>query len=209
MRKVDDLLRESLGGEVPPEVDGRLGERLDRFLAERRREAAGQAHGGTLLGRIADLALSLLASRAAAPVAVAVLLAGISLQWLGASSPATGPLPRLGATVSLSWEIRHAEAPVCEGGGALGELAPEALSGRVYRDWALVRREGSASAGARLLFRALDEPAYYEMETEPGSFRPRRLRRLALLPSQAPGAPVDACEWPPSEAGAGPEGRSR
>lgn len=208
--EVDGLLRDGLPDDLPPEVEARMDERLDRFLEDRRREAARtETLAERFLRALAGLGRPLLGNAAAVPVALAVLLAGATLQWLGAPPRSSGGLPRLAATVTIAWEIQHAGAPRCEGGGSLGDLAPGALSGRVWRDWTLVRQEGSASTGARLLFRALDEPAFYELSTDPGSFRPRRLRRLEVSPSATPGAPVDGCEWPPAAGGpATTEGRT-
>ncbi|KAA0256107.1 hypothetical protein FBQ97_04115 [Acidobacteria bacterium ACD] len=199
--EVDDLLRRELPDDLPPAVEARLAARVDRFLADRRREAARPATLGERLLSLVAAARPLLDGRAGVLAATALLVAGVSFQWVGAFRTGSGPLPRLSATVTIAWEIQHAGAPRCEGGGSLGDLAPGALSGRVWRDWALVRQEGSASTGARLLFRALDEPAFYELSTDPGSFRPRRLRRLEVSPSATPGAPVDGCEWPPAAGG--------
>lgn len=210
---IDDLLREGLPDDLPAEVEARLDRRIDQVLAERRRPVArGRPTPGAIVAALfgpggPTVAARRVAVSAAVPVALALLVAGAALQGLGVRRPSVS-VPRLNAAVSLAWAIGSTEAPRCSLGGALGDLAPAALSARVYRDWALVREERSGSSAMRLLFRALDEPAFFEVEVDAGSFRPRRLRRLAESPSATPGAVVDTCEWPPT-AGTAPEGRSR
>ena len=73
---VDDLLKRTLAGELPPDIAAGMRRRIDRFRAEKTNESALSSPGAWLLPRTVWAVL-----------AVLMLMAGILLEGTGGSSP--------------------------------------------------------------------------------------------------------------------------
>lgn len=202
--EVDARLRDALRDDLPPGVERRLARRFD-LERERRRAAAGTNVLERFLAELA--ARTIVPAQLASPAALVLLLSGTLLQTLGPGSAAAGSVLGLNAVASVSEAIRVAGPLLCAGRPGAESLSPEALSRRVYRSWVLV----GSGVGERLVFRALDESALYEVEVDPGTYRPKRFRRLAGAGSPRRDGEMEECEWPASPAGVGVtgEGRSR
>lgn len=193
---VDARLKEALPDDLPAAVQLRLERRVAEFVELRKAEARGPGGFLLVLGRfLDDVTRSPVLVRLAVPGAIVLVVSGALLQAGGAAARGSDLISRLSAVASVSAAIRNAGPLVCAGRPGFEEQSPETLSDRVYRSWILVETARNET-GARLVFRALDESARYELEVDPASFRPRRLRRVEATGVATRGRAAEECTWP-------------
>lgn len=193
---VDARLKESLPDDLPSSVQLRLERRVTEFVELRKAEAREPGGFLLVLGRfLDDLTRSPVLVRLAVPGAIALVVSGALLQAGGAAAGGSDLISRLSAVASVSAAIRNAGPLLCVGRPGLEGHSPETLSERVYRSWILVESTRNET-GARFVFRTPDEPARYELEVDPASFRPRRLRRVEATGEATRSRAAEECTWP-------------
>lgn len=193
---VDACLKEALPDDLPAAVQLRLERRVSEFVELRKAEAREPGGFLRVLGRfLDDVTRSPVLVRLAVPGAIVLVFSGALLQARGAAGGGSDLISRLSAVASASAAIRNAGPLLCAGRPGLEEQSPETLSDRVYRSWILVESARNETR-ARLVFRALDESARYELEVDLASFRPRRLRRVEAGGEATRGRAAEECIWP-------------
>lgn len=198
---VDARLRAALRDDVPHGVAGRLERRAATEVARRRSRA-------TYADLLDGLFPAPLLSRLAIPAALVLLSSGALLQETVRPSAALEALSRVSVAASASRALGGASPLLCGTGSPLEGLGPEVLSRRAFRSWLLVDAESVVGGRMRLVFRAPEEAARYEIVVDAASFRPRTIRRTRPDAQGAAGGASDECSWPDG-AVRGSEGRSR
>lgn len=170
----DALLRETLSDDLPPDVEARLEQRLEGFLASRVR-----GRRLTPLGHLwqALTAMPELRRRGVIAVSAAVLMA-CGLAWHATAGPPAlaESLTRVQLTVAIADALRAASSMHCTGEAAERFHSPADLAARLYGAW--VQTGAARRDGAILVnFAGADDGATYELSVDPVTMRPYELRR--------------------------------
>ncbi len=212
---VDALLRAALPDDLPPDVESRLDDQVERFLADRRNSIPTRIAAVTdWLASVRELVGDRIAARSLhAAASAALVLCGIGLHAAGRPGTFAASVDRVKEPVAVWRAIDRATAMRC-GSAASADLgSPAEFAERVYRQWVPVGSTVDATGTTDMLtFRSPRDGAQYTLEVDRESMLPRRIVK-ALPPGTKliDGGSYDAgCTWerPESErasaAGPGP-----
>ena len=184
---VDTLLRVTLPDDLPPDLEARLENRVERFLADRRR---GTARTSRLLSlRVLTVAAS-----------AVLVVCGVALDAVGRPGVVAASMLRVNEAVTLWDTVRRAASMKCTGVAGDDFRSPADLADRVYRDWVLVDSAVvPAEAATVLTLQSPGERAQYELVVDPGTKLPRRIVKTWLSGARPPHRPAKgydaSCTW--------------
>jgi hypothetical protein len=179
---VDTLLRTTLPDDLPPDLEARLHNRIERFLLDRRSRA------GRSLAAVPRFAF--LSARADAwrtvrvlhvAASAALVVCGIALNAVGGPGLFAASMLRMNESVTLWETVRRASSMRCTGVAQDDFGSPADLADRVYRRWVLVSSAFAPTEAAMVLtFESPGERAQYELVVDPRSKLPRRVVKTWL-----------------------------
>ena len=177
---IDVLLQTTLPDDLPPDVETRLDDQVERFLANRRYAIRGPVATVTdWLAAIRAYVGDGIAARALHVAAsAALLLCGIALHAAGRPGAFAASVDRVKEPVAVWRAIDRATVMRCGGAAAADLGSPAELAERVYRQWVPVASTIDATGRTAVLtFRAPRDGAQYTVEVDRGSMLPRRIVR--------------------------------
>lgn len=188
---VDALLRATLADDLPPDVEARLQNRVERFVEERR--------GGPAAARWVAPPFSFDVRLLRVAASVVLIVCGIVLHAAGRPGALAGSVERVNDSVTLWEAVRRASSVACAGEAREDLGSPADLANRLFDRWALEDSCFDRSERATVLtFRATAERARYRLVLDPGSGLPRRVvkTRLDAAPAGPAAAAYDSvCTW--------------
>ncbi len=196
---IDDLLRAALTDDLPSEVEDRLDEQIDRFVAGRHRR--GRLRPAAMSDQIAraralpwQFGLGLRVAAAAALVACGIALHG----WAGPRLFAA-PVARVQDSIALWSAIVRAPSMTCAG-AARDDLGSQAdFAERVYWRWVLVASQSDATRTMVLTFSSEADGAQYAVHVDRESMLPTRVVKTPLGHAARLGVAVTgydaSCSW--------------
>ncbi len=206
--EVDTLLRTTLADDLPPEVEDRLNEQVERFLAVRRRRVRRPLSG--MFDRFVGARASAMLYRAGLGLRLAgcaaLVVCGIALHGPGASHVFAASVVRVRESAALWRAIERAPSMQCSD-AARDDLGSSAeFADRIYRRWVLVRVGRDVTGALHLTFTSPSDSAQYDVHVDRESMLPNRVVKTPLggtAPPRSSSAGYDAgCRWdmqPPQE----------
>lgn len=179
---VDTLLRTTLLDDLPPEVETRLRNRIERFLVDRRsgaRNGLAAVPWFASASAWADAWRTVRVLRVAASAALVVC--GIALHTVGRPGMFAASMLRMNESVTLWETVRRASSMKCAGVAQDEFASPADLANKVYRHWVLVDSAFAPTEAATVLtFESPGERAQYKLVVDPSSKLPRRIVKTWL-----------------------------
>lgn len=201
---IDTLLQAALPDDLPPNVEARLNDRVDRFLVDRRLGARPRlaALSGRLTPARAWIALWQTGHGLRLAVSAALVVCGIGLQAAGGPGLFAAPVGRVQESVALWKALRDAASVECTGAARDDLGSPAQFADRVYRRWVLVASRIDATATDMVLtFTSPDDGSRYELSVDPRSMLPHRVVKTMLAGVTRPGGMATgydtSCKWEP------------
>jgi hypothetical protein len=206
---VDALLRTTLPDDLPPDVEARLNDQVERFLAERRRSIRDPIADVTdwLASALALVGDGLAARTLRVAASAALVLCGIALHAAGRPGAFAASVDRVKEPVAVWRAIDRATVMRCGGAAAADLGSPAELAERVYRRWVLVASTIDATGTTAVLtFGSPGDGAQYTLVADRRSMLPRRIVKTLPPGSKVTdrgGAYAAGCTWetPGSESG--------
>jgi hypothetical protein len=201
---IDTLLQTALPDDLPPDVEARLNDRVDRFLIDRRLMASGRLT--VLSGRLTParvwVALWQTGHSLRVAASAALVVVGIVLHTAGGPGLFAAPVARVQESAALWKALRNAGSMRCTGAARDDLGSPTQFADRVYRRWVLVASRIDATATDKVLtFTSPDDGSRYELSVDGRSMLPHRVVKTMLAGVTATGrvaAGYDAsCRWGP------------
>jgi len=210
---IDVVLQTALPDDLPPDVEARLDDQVERFLVNRRYAIRGPVAAVTgwlasvrayVRGGIAARSLHMAAS-------AALVLCGIALHAAGRPGAFAASVDRVKDPVAVWRAIDRAAVMRC-GGAATADLgSPAEFAERVYWQWVpLGSTIDATGTTAVLTFRSPRDGAQYRVEVDRRSMLPRRIVKTlprGSKPTGGGGAYDAVCRWetPGPESGSTPD----
>ncbi len=175
---IDGLLRTTLPDDLPPDVEARLNDQVERFLADRRHSIRGPvAAAADWLASVPALVGDGIGARSLrAAASAALVLCGIALHAAGRPGAFAASVDRMKEPVAVWRAIDRATVMRCGGAAAADLGSPAEFAERVYRKWVLAASPIDMSrTTAVLTFRSPGDGARYTLVVDRKSMLPGRI----------------------------------